>query len=87
MGRLHLAYPFMGSRALRDILRRTGFPGVGRRHIATLMKKMGIEVIYQKPNTSKRHPGHKIYPYLLRGLNRISVGQTTSGPSRLSTSQ
>ena len=69
MDRLHLDYPFMGSRALRDILRRTGFPGVGRRHIATLMKKMGIEAIYQKPNTSKRHPGHKIYPYLLRGLN------------------
>jgi len=69
MDRLHLDYTFMGSRALRDILRRTGFPGVGRRHIATLMKKMGIEAIYQKPNTSKRHPGHKIYPYLLRGLN------------------
>ena len=69
MDRLHLDYPFMGSRALRDILRRTGFPGVGRRHIATLMKKMGIEAIYRKPNTSKRHPGHKIYPYLLRGLN------------------
>ena len=68
MDRLHLDYPFMGSRALRDILRRTGFPGVGRRHIATLMKKMGIEAIYRKPNTSKRHPGHKIYPYLLRGL-------------------
>jgi len=68
MDRLHLDYPFMGSRALRDILRRTGFPGVARRHIATLMKKMGIEAIYRKPNTSKRHPGHKIYPYLLRGL-------------------
>ena len=68
MDRLHLDYPFMGSRALRDILRRTGFPGVGRRHIATLMKKMGIEAIYRKPNTSKRHPGHKVYPYLLRGL-------------------
>jgi putative transposase len=69
MDRLHLDYPFAGARALRDILRRTGFAGVGRRHIATLMKKMGIEAIYRKPNTSKRHPGHKIYPYLLRGLS------------------
>ena len=69
MDRLHPDYPFMGSRALRDILLRTGFPGVGRRRIATLMKKMGIEAIYRKPNTSKRHPNHKIYPYLLRGLS------------------
>ena len=68
MDRLHLDYPFAGARGLRDILRRQGFPGVGRRHITTLMKKMGIEAIYRKPNTSKRHPGHKIYPYLLRGL-------------------
>jgi putative transposase len=69
MDRLHLDYPFAGDRTLRDILRRSGYPGVGRRHIATLMKKMGLEAIYRKPNTSKRHPGHKIYPYLLRGLN------------------
>jgi putative transposase len=68
MDRLHLDYPFAGARGLRDILRRQGFPDVGRRHITTLMKKMGIEAIYRKPNTSKRHPGHKIYPYLLRGL-------------------
>ena len=42
---------------------------VGRRHVSTLMKKMGIEALYRKPNTSKRHPVHKIYPYLLRGLD------------------
>ena len=53
---------------LRDMLRLAG-EQVGRRHISTLMKKMGIEVLYRKPNTSKRHPGHKIYPYLLRGLD------------------
>ena len=53
---------------LRDMLRLDG-EKVGRRHVSTLMKKMGIEALYRKPNTSKRHPGHKIYPYLLRGLD------------------
>ena len=64
---LHLEYPFMGSRMLRDMLDREGI-AVGRRHVATLMKRMGIEAIYRRPNTSKPAPGHKIYPYLLRGL-------------------
>jgi putative transposase len=63
---LHLDYPFAGSRMLRDLLRRDGF-SVGRRHVATLMKRMGIAAIYRRPNTSKPAPGHKIYPYLLRG--------------------
>ena len=65
--KLHLDYPFAGSRMLRDMLGRDGFP-VGRLHVATLMKRMGIEAIYRRPNTSKPAPGHKIYPYLLRGL-------------------
>ncbi len=64
---LHLEYPFMGSRMLRDMLDREGI-AVGRRHVATLMKRMGIEAIYRRPDTSKPAPGHKIYPYLLRGL-------------------
>jgi len=64
---LHLEYPFMGSRMLRDMLCREGI-GIGRRHVATLMRRMGIEAIYRRPNTSKPAPGHKIYPYLLRGL-------------------
>jgi putative transposase len=64
---LHLDYPFAGSRMLRDMLCREGRP-VGRRHVATLMRRMGIEAIYRRPNTSKPAPGHKIYPYLLRGL-------------------
>jgi len=64
---LHLDYPFAGSRMLRDILNREGI-SAGRRHVATLMKRMGIEAIYRRPNTSKPAPGHKIYPYLLRGL-------------------
>ena len=63
---LHLDYPFAGSRMLRDLLRREGVP-IGRRHVATLMKRMGIEAIYRRPNTSKPTPGHKVYPYLLRG--------------------
>jgi putative transposase len=64
---LHLNYPFAGSRMLRGLLWQQGLE-VGRRHIKTLMKRMGIEAIYRKPNTSKPTPGHKIYPYLLRGL-------------------
>ena len=64
---LHLDYPFAGARMLRDLLRREGV-AVGRRHVATLMKRMGIEALYRRPNTSKPAPGHKIYPYLLRGV-------------------
>ncbi len=62
---LHLDYPFAGSRMLRDLLATEGII-VGRLHVSTLMKRMGIEAIYRKPNTSKPAPGHKIYPYLLR---------------------
>jgi putative transposase len=64
---LHLDHPFAGARMLRGLLRGKGVH-VGRRHVATLMKRMGIEAIYRRPNTSKPAPGHKIYPYLLRGV-------------------
>jgi putative transposase len=64
---LHLEHPFMGARMLRDMLNRKGI-SIGRRHVATLMKRMGIEAIYRHANTSKPMPGHKIYPYLLREL-------------------
>ena len=64
---LHMAYPFAGSRMLRDLLGREGVK-VGRLHVATLMKKMAITAIYRRPNTSKPAPGHKVYPYLLRKL-------------------
>ena len=64
---LHLERPFAGARMLRDFLEREGIP-VGRRHVATLMKRMGIEAIYRRPNTSKPTPGHKIYPYRLRSV-------------------
>ena len=64
---LHLDYPFAGSRMLRDMLAREGI-GVGRRHVGTLMRRMGIEALYRKPNTSKKHPAHPVFAYLLRGL-------------------
>ena len=64
---LHLDHPFMGARFLRRMLRREGFT-VGRRHVGTLMERMGIEALCPQPGTSKAHPGHKIYPYLLRKL-------------------
>ena len=62
---LHLDYPFAGSRMLQGLLLGEGHK-VGRLHVSTLMKRMGIEAIYRRPNTSKPAPGHKIYPYLLR---------------------
>jgi putative transposase len=64
---MHLEHPFAGSRMLRDMLRREGIK-IGRRRVATLMKRMGVEAIYRRPNTSKPAPGCKIHPYLLRGL-------------------
>jgi putative transposase len=64
---LHLDYPFAGSRMLRDLLNREGVV-VGREAVRTMMKRMGIEAIYRRPNTSKPAPGHRIYPYLLRSL-------------------
>ena len=67
MDELHLDYPFAGSRMLRDLLRQRGFDA-GRLHIGSLMRKMGIEAVYRRPNTSRPAPGHRIYPYLLRDL-------------------
>jgi len=64
---LHLEFPFAGSRMLRDLLNEEGIR-IGRCHVATLMKRMGVEALYRKPNTSKPAPGHRIYPYLLRGM-------------------
>jgi putative transposase len=67
MDELHLAYPFAGSRMLRDLLKGEGYR-IGRKHVARLMKKMGIEALYRKPNTSRRHAAHPVYPSLLRHL-------------------
>ena len=64
---LHLNFPFAGARMLRDMLKLEGF-AVGRKHVRTLMDKMGISALYRKPNTSAAHPAHEIYPYLLSNL-------------------
>jgi putative transposase len=64
---LHLDYPFAGSRMLRDLLRGEGVV-IGRELVRMMMRRMCIEALYRRPNTSKPAPGHKIYPYLLRGL-------------------
>ena len=64
---LHLDYPFAGSRMLRDLLRGEGVE-IGRERVARMMRRMGVVAVYRRPNTSKPGPGHKIYPYLLRGL-------------------
>ncbi|MDE2604359.1 MAG: IS3 family transposase [Burkholderiales bacterium] len=81
---LHLEHPFMGARMLRDQLHRLGV-SVGRRHIGTLMQRMGIAALAPQPGTSKRAPGHKIYPYLLRKLaitrpNQVWALDTTNIP-------
>jgi len=70
----HLNYPFAGSRMLRDLLWQQGLV-VGRRHIRTLMRRMGIEAIYRRPNTLKPAEGHRIYPYLLRGMAILRPNQ------------
>ncbi|MGZ8161116.1 MAG: IS3 family transposase [Methylobacter sp.] len=64
---LHLKHPFMGARMLRDQLHDQCI-AVGRKHVKTLMQRMGMAALYCKPNTSKQQPGHEIYPYLLRGM-------------------
>lgn len=71
---LHLNHPFAGARMLRDCLNQEGIT-VGRRHVATLMKRMGIEALYRRPNTSRQHPKHPVFPYLLRGLDITRANQ------------
>jgi putative transposase len=65
--KLHTEFPFAGSRMLRRLLAINGSK-VGRRHVKTLMTRMGIEALYRRPRTTKPEPGHKIYPYLLLGV-------------------
>jgi putative transposase len=71
---LHLEFPFAGSRMLRGLLAAEGSK-VGRRHVKTLMQRMGIEALYRRPRTTKPEPGHKIYPYLLRGMEITQPNQ------------
>jgi putative transposase len=67
MDELYLAHPFYGSRRMAAVLRREGW-AVNRKRVRRLMRLMGLWAIYQKPNTSRQHPEHKVYPYLLRDL-------------------
>ena len=71
---LHLQYPFAGSRMLRDLLRLNG-ASIGRKHVASLMRRMGIEALYRRPRTTKPHPGHKVFPYLLRNRQITAPNQ------------
>ena len=74
LDRLHLDFPFAGSRMLQGLLAAEGCK-VGRRHVKTLMKRMGIEALYRRPRTTKPEPGHKVYPYLLRGMEIVRPNQ------------
>ncbi|WP_420481984.1 IS3 family transposase [Burkholderia thailandensis] len=71
---LHMEFPFAGARMLARLLRREGHE-VGRRRVRTLMKRMGVEALYCKPNTSRRNAQHKIWPYLLRGMKIARANQ------------
>lgn len=71
---LHTEFPFAGSRMLRRLLALDGSK-VGRRHVKTVMRRMGVEALYRKPRTTKPEPGHKIFPYLLRGLEIVRPNQ------------
>jgi putative transposase len=64
---LYTASPFYGSRRMAAVLRRESWL-VHRKRVQRLMRAMGLEAIFQKPNTSRGHPAHEVYPYLLRGL-------------------
>ena len=74
LDRLHLELPFAGARMLRGLLAAEGCK-IGRRHVKTLMRRMGIEALYRHPRTTKPEPGHKIYPYLLRGMEVVRPNQ------------
>ena len=74
MDDIHLSFPCYGIRRIRDELRDRGLP-VGRGHVATLMRTMGMQALYPKRRLSKPAPGHQVYPYLLRGLDITHAGQ------------
>jgi hypothetical protein len=74
LDRLHLGFPFAGSRMLQGLLVAEGCK-IGRLHVKTLMKRMEIEALYRRPRTTKPEPGHKIYPYLLRRMAIIRPNQ------------
>ena len=71
---LHLQHPFMGQRMLVRQLARMGI-SVGRVHMRTLMRRMGIRAMAPQPGTSQPAPGHKVYPYLLRDVPITQANQ------------
>lgn len=75
--KLHLEKPFYGARKIAVILSQSG-QVVGRKRVTRLMRLMGIEAIYRKPNLSRRHPQHKVYPYVLRNVAIMKVHQVWS---------
>ena len=77
MDDIHMRFPFYGVRRIRNELRDRDFH-VGRGHVATLMQKMGMQALYPKRRLSKPHPGHSVYPYLLRGMEITRAGQVWS---------
>jgi putative transposase len=77
MDRQYLKTPFYGSRKMTAWLRAQGYQ-VNRKRVRRLMQVMGLEVIYRRPNTSKPAPDHKVYPYLLKGLEINRVNQVWS---------
>ena len=81
MDELYLTASFYGSRRMTAVLRRDGF-AVNRKRMRRLMRVMGLEAIYQKPNTSRGHPAHRVYPYLLRGLAIVRPNQVWCGDIR-----
>src|SRR3981189_2591565 len=74
LDRLHLEFPFAAPPMLRGLLAAEGCK-IGRRHVKTLMRRMGIEALYRRPRTTTPEPGHKIYPYLLRGMEITKPNQ------------
>ena len=74
MDDIHMTLPFYGIRRIRGELADRGF-AVGRQHVATLMRTMGMEALHPKRRLSTPHPGHKVYPYLLRGMDIKHAGQ------------
>ena len=79
LDRLHLELPFAGARMLRGMLAAEGCK-IGRRHVKTLMRRMGIEALYRRPRTTKPEPGHKVYPYLLRAVEITRPNQVLRQP-------
>jgi putative transposase len=77
--RVFTKYPFFGSRQIAAYLPQSGF-SAGRHRVRRLMNIMGLQAIYKGPNTSKKHPQHRIYPYQLRKL-AIRFGAATSPTS------